>query len=89
MSFISSLRARVRARRTQTLRFALAGLNCIAAEEVRGFFAARRRGKAPLILGSHRYGRICTDNAIGNSPIIEEGQEHHRYRPFDKVIARA
>jgi len=27
----------------------------------------------------------CTYNAIDNSPIIEEGQEHHRYRPFDKL----
>ena len=27
----------------------------------------------------------CTYNAIDNSPIIEEGQGHHCYRPFDKL----
>ena len=27
----------------------------------------------------------CTYNAIDYSPIIEEGQEHHRYRPFGKL----
>jgi ectoine hydroxylase len=27
----------------------------------------------------------CTYNAIENSPFIEEGQEHHRYRPFEKL----
>jgi ectoine hydroxylase len=27
----------------------------------------------------------CTYNAIDNSPIIEEGQEHHRYRPIEKL----
>jgi hypothetical protein len=27
----------------------------------------------------------CTYNAIDNSPFIGEGQEHHRYRPFDKI----
>jgi ectoine hydroxylase len=27
----------------------------------------------------------CTYNAIENSPFIEEGQQHHCYRPFDKL----
>jgi ectoine hydroxylase len=27
----------------------------------------------------------CTYNAIDNSPFVEEGQEHHRYRPFEKL----
>jgi ectoine hydroxylase len=27
----------------------------------------------------------CTYNSIDNSPFIEEGQEHHCYRPFDKL----
>jgi len=27
----------------------------------------------------------CTYNAIDNSPFIEGGQEHHHYRPFDKL----
>jgi phytanoyl-CoA dioxygenase PhyH len=31
----------------------------------------------------------CTYNAIDNSPFIEEGQEHHRYRPFDKIADSA
>lgn len=31
----------------------------------------------------------CTYNAIDNSPFIEEGQEHHRYRPFEKLADSA
>jgi hypothetical protein len=27
----------------------------------------------------------CSYNTIKNSPFIEHGQEHHRYRPFDKL----
>jgi ectoine hydroxylase len=31
----------------------------------------------------------CTYNSIDNSPFIEEGQEHHCYRPFDKLADSA
>ena len=28
---------------------------------------------------------FCTYNAVSNAPFIEAGQQHHRYRPLQKV----
>ena len=42
-------------------------------------------GSPPNLSDCSRAMMFCTYNAISNAPFIEEGQQHHRYRPLHKV----